>query len=77
MIVCDKLKSKALVTFIFGIIATVLAVILTLLFYFKSIITYDAGIFLAQRLPPSIFFLNKKLHNFIMSKKELKEENEM
>ena len=75
--VCNKLKSKALVTFIFGLIATVLAFVVTLLFYIKSVITYDEGIFLAQRLPPSTFILNKQLHNFIINKKELKEETEM
>lgn len=48
-----------------------------MIFYIKSVIIYNSGMFLLQRLPPQVFFSDKKLQNFLMSKKELKEEAEM
>ncbi|KAK8871828.1 hypothetical protein M9Y10_007571 [Tritrichomonas musculus] len=74
---CDNLKSKILTTTICGIFVVVITFVISMIFYIKSVIIYNAGMFLLQRLPPQIFFSDKKLQNFLMSKKELKEEAEM
>ncbi|KAK8841640.1 hypothetical protein M9Y10_026580 [Tritrichomonas musculus] len=77
IIMCKEFEKKTLIYFICGMIVIVFIFVINMIFYIKSVVIYSAGMFLVQRLPPSTFFSNKKLQNFVMSKKELKTKSEM
>ena len=75
--ICKTLENKLIAIYVCGLVVTLIAFITALIFYAKSIFVYNVAMFLAQRLPPLTFFSNKKLHNFILNRKESKEESEM
>lgn len=71
------LKKKAKILLSCALILNFLIDVILVYFYTRSLNIYKVGLIYVQRLPPSVFLANKKLLNFILNRKENKNESVM
>ena len=76
-IACSTLSTNAVIILIFGIIISIIILILSYAFYSQSIKIYKAGLALIQRIPPTSFMSYKTLLNFILNKRDDQQEFSM
>ncbi|OHT16385.1 adenylate cyclase [Tritrichomonas foetus] len=73
-ILCDDLETNSIITLVFGIVVSIIVFLLSINFYTQSVKVYNIGLTLTQRVPPTVFISNKQLMNFVLNRKNERDD---